>query len=131
MNKPDIRNKPEVIDLDAIWYGGGFRFVLEKDNVGHVLDQQAEFIPNEKISDDKILNFWKEIYKLGVWKWHKKYPYWKQKYQPLTDQCSWELKLRNRDGKSKYCHGYASFPRNFKKLIEALNELFGAEVEWS
>ena len=49
----------------------------------------------------------------------------------IKNSKSWELKLRNRDGKSKYCHGYASFPRNFKKLIKALNELFGAEVEWN
>ena len=68
--------------------------------------------------------------KLEVWNWKKKYPYWKQKYEPLLDGCSWELKLRNREGRAKYCSGYESFPRNFKKLIKALNELFESDIDF-
>ena len=82
------------------------------------------------ISDEKILIFWNNLNELGVWDWKKKYPYWQQKYQPLPDQCSWKLKLRDRNGRAKYCHGYASFPRNFKKLINELNKLFESNVEW-
>ena len=130
MNKTYKVNKPEVIDLDAGWYGGGFRFVLEKNNHGYVLNYGAELKKNETISDQKILNFWNDLENIDVWKWRRKYPYWKQKYEPLLDGCAWELKLRNRYGKAKYCYGYESFPRNFGKLIKALNQLFGTEVEW-
>ena len=122
--------KQEVIDLEGIWYGGGFSFKLEKDKSGNVFDY-PEIKKTPPISDVKILKFWNTIEKLGVWDWKRKYPYWKQKYEALPDQCSWKLKLRDRNGKTKYCHGYASFPRNFKKLIGELNELFETNVEWS
>ena len=82
------------------------------------------------IQDNKILSFWDRIEEIGVWKWHKKYPYSKLKYQQLLDGYSWELKLRNRSGRAKYCSGYESFPRKFKELIKALNDLFGSEIQF-
>ena len=82
------------------------------------------------IQDYKILSFWDRIEEIGVWKWHKKYPYSKLKYQQLLDGYSWELKLRNRSGRAKYCSGYESFPRKFKELIKALNDLFGSEIQF-
>ena len=82
------------------------------------------------IQDNKILSFWDRIEEIGVWKWHKKYPYSKLKYQQLLDGYSWELKLRDRKGRSKYCSAYESFPRKFKELIKALNDLFGSEIQF-
>ena len=82
------------------------------------------------IQDYKILSFWDRIEEIGVWKWHKKYPYSKLKYQQLLDGYSWELKLRDRSGRAKYCSGYESFPRKFKELIKALNDLFGSEIQF-
>ena len=82
------------------------------------------------IQDYKILSFWDRIEEIGVWKWHKKYPYSKLKYQQLLDGYSWELKLRDRRGRAKYCSGYESFPRKFKELIKALNDLFDSEIEF-
>ena len=108
--------KKEVIELEAIWFRGGFHFCLDKKT--------------SEIEEDKIINFWKRVEELGVWKWHKKYPYWKQKYEPLLDGCDWKLKLRDRNGRVKYCSGYESFPRNFKKLIKELNILFNLDVDF-
>ena len=82
------------------------------------------------IQDYKILSFWDRIEEIGVWKWHKKYPYSKLKYQQILDGYSWELKLRDRRGRAKYCSGYESFPRKFKELIKALNDLFGSEIQF-
>ena len=82
------------------------------------------------IQDYKILSFWDRIEEIGVWKWHKKYPYSKLKYQQLLDGYNWELKLRDRKGRAKYCSGYESFPRKFKELIKALNDLFGSEIKF-
>ena len=82
------------------------------------------------IQDYKILSFWDRIEEIGVWKWHKKYPYSKLKYQQLLDGYSWELKLRDRSGRAKYCSGYEGFPRKFKELIKALNDLFGSKIQF-
>ncbi len=80
------------------------------------------------VPDYKILSFWDRIEEIGVWKWHKKYPYSKLKYQQLLDGYNWELKLRDRKGRAKYCSGYESFPRKFKELIKELNNLFGSNI---
>ena len=122
--------KKEVIELDACWYGGGFHFQLLKDNTGLIIENYTESRKSSKVEDSKIINFWEKIEEIRVWEWHKKYPYWKQKYEPLLDGCTWELKLRNRNGRAKYCSGHESFPRNFKKLIKELNILFGASIKF-
>ena len=82
------------------------------------------------IQDYKILSFWDRIEEIGVWKWHKKYPYSKLKYQQLLDGYNWELKLRDRKGRAKYCSGYESYPRKFRELIKELNILFDAEIDF-
>ena len=82
------------------------------------------------IKDYKILSFWDRIEEIGVWKWHKKYPYNKLKYEQMLDGYNWELKLRDRKGRAKYCSGYESFPRKFKDLIKELNNLFGSKIEF-
>ena len=122
--------KEEVIELEAIWYGGGFHFRLLGDKTGLVVDDFAADDNPSKIEDYKIIEFWKKVEELGVWKWYKKYPYWKQKYEPMLDGCDWKLKLRDRNGRAKYCAGYESFPRKFKKLIRELNNLFGSNIEF-
>ena len=81
------------------------------------------------IKDYKILSFWDKIEEIGVWKWHKKYPYQKLKYEQLLDGYNWELKLRDRKGRAKYCTGYESYPRKFKDFIKELNYLFGSKIE--
>ena len=86
--------------------------------------------PIVDIQDYKILSFWDRIEEIGVWKWHKKYPYSKLKYEQLLDGYNWELKLRDRKGRAKYCSGYESFPRKFKDLIKELNTLFGSKIEF-
>ena len=40
------------------------------------------------------------------------------------------IEARNREGRAKYCSGYESFPRNFKKLIKVLNELFESDIDF-
>ena len=82
------------------------------------------------IKDYKILSFWDRIEEMGVWKWHKKYPYSKLKYEQMLDGYNWELKLRDRKGRAKYCSGYESFPRKFKDFVKELNNLFGSKIEF-
>ena len=118
--------KKEVIELESIWYGGGFNFRLEDDKKGFVRDSFKVY-PPYKIEDNKIVYFWERVEELEVWKWKKKYPYWNGK-QEITDGCCWTLKLRDRKGRAKYCSGYESFPRRYKDLIEELNNLFGSEI---
>ena len=102
---------------------------LLENNKGSIITPRldAKFVD---MKDYKILSFWDRIEEIGVWKWHKKYPYSKLKYQQLLDGYNWELKLRDRRGRAKYCSGYESFPRKFKELIKALNDLFGSEIQF-
>jgi len=108
--------KEEVIELEVIWYGGQSGFCLDKNS--------------SKINENKLNHFWKRVEELGVWKWHRKYPYWTPKYQPLTCGRDWKLKLRDRNGRAIYCSGYESFPRKFKYLIKEMNILFDEEVDF-
>ncbi len=66
--------KEEVIELEAIWYGGGYHFRLLNDKTGLVLDldDYNESKKPSQIEDSKIINFWKKVEELGVWQWHKK-----------------------------------------------------------
>ena len=72
----------------------------------------------------------KAVEEIGVWKWRKKYPYSKLKYETILDGYNWELKLRDRKGRAKYCSGYQSFPRKFNNLIKELNILFGSKIKF-
>ena len=86
-------------------------------------DQNQKII---KLEEYKILSFWDKIEQIGVWNWSKKYPVKEPELEQLLDGYRWELKLRDRNGKAKYCSGYMSFPRKFKDLIKELNALFGS-----
>ena len=103
--------------------------VLLENNKGSIITPSLD-AKIVDIQDYKILSFWDRIEEIGVWKWHKKYPYSKLKYLQLLDGYNWELKLRDRKGRAKYCSGYESFPRKFKELIKALNDLFGSEIKF-
>ena len=71
-----------------------------------------------------------KIDKIGVWKWSKKYPLKETGLDQILDGYHWELKLRHRNGRAKYCSGYMSFPRKFKDLIKELNILFGSNIKF-
>ena len=88
-------------------------------------DQNQKII---KLEEYKILSFWDKIEQIGVWNWSKKYPVKEPELEQLLDGYRWELKLRDRNGKAKYCSGYMSFPRKFKDLIKELNNLFGSNI---
>ena len=102
---------------------------LLENNKGKILASSFDgFIVD--VPDYKILSFWYRIEEMGVWKWRKKYPYSKLKYEQLLDGYNWELKLRDRKGRVKYCSGYQSFPRKFNDLIKELNILFGSKINF-
>ena len=123
-----IKNKKETI-----YYSG---FSMEPPETVELLDNlEGRIVSDEKqkiikLEEYKILSFWDRIEEIGVWKWHKKYPYSKLKYQQLLDGYNWELKLRDRNGRAKHCSGYQSFPRKFKELIKELNILFGSNIKF-
>ena len=82
------------------------------------------------VPDYKILNFWDKLDDIGVWKWNDKYPIKDPEKEQLTDGYTWEIRLKNRSGKTKSSSGYMSFPRNFKLLIQELNSLFGSKIRF-
>ena len=121
--------KKEVISFSGFSMIPTESVKLLENNKGSIITPRLDE-KIEDIQDYKILSFWDRIEEIGVWKWNKKYPYSKLKYQQLLDGYNWELKLRDRKGRSKYCSGYESFPRKFKELIKALNDLFGSEIQF-
>ena len=102
---------------------------LLENNKGKILASSFDGLTVD-VPDYKILSFWDRIEEIGVWKWRKKYPYSKLKYEQLLDGYNWELKLRDRKGRAKYCSGYQSFPRKFNELIKELNILFGSKIKF-
>ena len=121
--------KKEVISYSGFSMMPPESVELLENNKGNIitLSSDAKIVD---IQDYKILSFWDKIEESGVWKWHKKYPYSKLKYEQLLDGYNWELKLRDRKGRAKYCSGYESFPIKFKDLIKELNNLFGSKIEF-
>jgi hypothetical protein len=120
--------KKEVIQFSAFSMMEPDTVELLKDNKGQVIS------PNKKKTIDlpeyKILTFWDKIEEIGVWNWSKKYPLKEPELLQITDGYNWTLKLRDRNGKTKYCTGYMSFPRKFKYLIQELNSLFGSKIRF-
>jgi len=126
--------KLKIIKREVIFYSG---FSMEPPEQVELLENNKGKILAESFDGDivdvpdyKILSFWDRIEEIGVWKWRKKYPYSKLKYEQLLDGYNWELKLRDRKGRAKYCSGYQSFPRKFKDLIKELNILFGSKIKF-
>ena len=121
----DLNIENEVIELSAEYYGG-HQYISLENNVG-LVDELGN-TTKVKIDEFKKQNFWKKIEELGVWNWHSKYPHRKPKYEPLTCQTFWNLKIINHD-KAKYCSGYAVYPKNFKKFTKELSNLMGVEFK--
>ena len=122
--------KKEVIYFDAGAFGplaqceliNGY---LESNliNMGEEAFSERKMI---KLDESKILYFWKRIDELNVWNWNKRY----EDEMAMTDGYTWEVKLRNRDGKSKYSTGYEKFPKTFKKFVDELNKLFETKIAY-
>ena len=116
---------------EAIFYSG---FSMEPPETVELLDNlEGRIVSDEKqkiikLEEYKILSFWDKIEKTGVWKWSKKYPVKEPELEQLLDGYNWQLKLRDRKGRAKYCSGYMSYPRKFKDLIKELNNLFGSNI---
>jgi hypothetical protein len=121
----DLNIENEVIELSAEYYGG-HQYISLENNVG-LVDELGN-TTKVKIDEFKKQNFWKKIEELGVWNWHSKYPHRKPKYEPLTCQIFWNLKIINHN-KAKYCSGYAVYPKNFKKFTKELSNLMGVEFK--
>ncbi len=77
-----------------------------------------------QLTERKIKNFWKKMDELNVWNWEKNYS-----FGEICDGHMWNLNLRNKEGKVKVSKGHSEYPYNFNKLIKALNNLFGSEIE--
>ena len=122
-----IKNKKETIYYSGFSMKPPEGVELLENNKGIIIGSTSDAIDVD-VPDYKILSFWDRIEEIGVWKWSKKYPYSKLKYEQLLDGYNWELKLRDRKGRAKYCSGYESFPRKFKELIKELNNLFGSNI---
>tara|TARA_B100001173_G_C15960321_1_gene535359 strand:+ start:762 stop:1124 length:363 start_codon:yes stop_codon:yes gene_type:complete len=117
--------KKEVIFYD------GYAMGLPEDCPVELLENNKGKIGGRiviKIPEYRILSFWDKVEQIGVWNWNKKYPIKKSKLEPILDGYGWELKLRDRNGRAKYCTGYESYPRKFKDLIKELNNLFGSDI---
>ena len=116
---------------EVIFYSG---FSMEPPETVELLDNLEGRIVSDqkqkiiKLEEYKILSFWDKVEQIGVWNWSKKYPVKEPELEQLLDGYRWELKLRDINGKAKYCSGYMSFPRKFKYLIRELNSLFGSKI---
>ena len=101
---------PEILELKA-------------DNKGNVIEEGLPGL-EDQLTERKIKNFWKKMDELNVWNWQKKY----EPAGRICDGHMWKLYLRNREGRSMVANGHQEYPRNFKKVLNALNNLFGSEV---
>ena len=120
--------KKEVIYFDAGAFGPLAQCELINGYLESNLINMGEEVFSErkkiKLDESKILYFWKRIDELNVWNWNKRY----EDEMAMTDGYTWEVKLRNRDGKSKYSSGYEQFPKTFKKFVDELNKLFETKI---
>ena len=121
-----LKNKKETI-----YYSG---FSMEPPETVELLDNLEGRIVSDqkqkiiKLEEYKILSFWDKVEQIGVWNWSKKYPVKETELEQLLDGYNWQLKLRDRKGRAKYCSGYMGYPRKFKDLIKELNNLFGSNI---
>jgi hypothetical protein len=113
---------------EAIFYEGnafpsiGDTLELKAGNKGN--DHGMGYMREFQLTDRKIKNFWKKMDELNVWNWQKK-------YDPAGEICDghmWKLYLRNREGRAMVANGHQEYPYNFKKVLNALNNLFGSKV---
>lgn len=122
------QNKKEVIYFTGFSMLPPLTVQLKDNNQGIIRSYTDE--KTVLIKDYKKLNFWDKVDELNIWNWRRKYPYSKLKYEPMTDGFNWELKLRHKNGRNKYCSGYESYPRNYKKFIDELSILFETKLDF-
>ena len=113
---------------EVIYYSGGSMgfpnsVELLENNKGKILEEGSELIVDLK--EHKILHFWDKMDELQVWKWKREY---NPKYE-ILDGHQWELKLRNRNGRTRNFDGHESYPNNYNEFIKELNNLFGSEIK--
>ena len=96
---------------------------LKGDNKGSVMEGCFQGL-EDQLTERKIKNFWKKMDELNVWNWQKKY----EPAGRICDGHMWKLYLRNREGRSMVANGHEEYPHNFKKVLNALNNLFGSKV---
>ena len=61
---------------------------------------------------------------IHIWNWEKNYS-----IGEICDGHMWKIYIRNKEGKAKVVNGHQEYPHNFNKLIKALNNLFGSNIE--
>jgi len=115
--------KKEIIYYSSGSMGFPNSVELLENNKGKILDDGAEIITDLK--EHKILHFWDRMNELQVWKWKREY---NPKFE-ILDGHQWELKLRNREGRTRNFDGHMSYPDNYNEMIKELNNLFGSEIK--
>ena len=115
--------KKEVIFYSSFSMAPPESVELLNDNKGIIINDSGEKLVD--IPEHKILTFWDKIDELKIWKWKKEY----SPKDEIEDGHQWELKLRNRNGKTRNFDGHMSYPDNFNELIKELNNLFGSEIK--
>ena len=115
--------KKEIIYYESGSMGFPNSVELLENNKGKILEEGSELIVDLK--EHKILHFWDKMDELQVWKWKREY---NPKYE-ILDGHQWELKLRNRNGRTRNFDGHTSYPDNYNEFIKELNNLFGSEIK--
>jgi len=115
--------KKEIIYYENGSMGFPNSVELLESNKGKILEEGSELIVDLK--EHKILHFWDKMDELQVWKWKREY---NPKYE-ILDGHQWELKLRNRNGRTRNFDGHMSYPDNYNEFIKELNNLFGSEIK--
>ena len=101
---------PEILELKA-------------ENKGNVIEEGLQGL-EVQLTERKIKNFWKKMDEIHIWNWEKNYS-----IGEICDGHMWKLYIRNKEGKAKVVNGHQEYPHNFNKLIKALNNLFGSNIE--
>ena len=96
---------------------------LKADNKGSVMEGCFQGL-EVQLTDRKIKNFWKKMDEIHIWNWEKNYS-----IGEICDGHMWKIYIRNKEGKAKVVIGHQEYPHNFNKLIKALNNLFGSNIE--
>jgi len=117
---------------EVIYYGGqafmgaNHRCELIQNNKGLVAitDERPFFEDNRTIElqPKDIEIFWEAMERIKVYQWDKNYN------SNACDGYCYEIKLRNPEGKSKYCNGHLNYPENFEDFLAALNKLFRVKI---
>jgi len=114
--------KKEIIYYESGSMGFPNSVELLENNKGKILEAGSEQIVDLK--EHKILHFWDRMNELQVWRWKSEYI-----MEGILDGHVWELKLRNREGKTRNFYGNMKYPDNYNDFIKELNNLFGSEIQ--